>query len=211
MRQLRSAGVQRHRASMSISARPPMRHPTAAFAEALQRAGGSVGAARLPAARHRRLRPSHQPPAAAIPRSFLAGAGQCRGRARRPGPPLSVRREARRRVPAFDGRRARRAISTRSAAVPDRFQHPQRVGSESVLYRRPARRSGDAQKLQGQEGHRRRHGARTRRPLQRSERRHRLRTGAAGAGRGIDPAEPRAALDLATPSRWPGSLCSRWS
>ena len=166
-------------------------------------------AAVVPAARHRPDGAARQPPAAAIHRSFLAGARQCRGRLRRPGPPLPVRREARRQfLPSMAAVLAGQ-YAENARAVPDRFQHPHRGDPESLLCRRAARRRGDAAETEGQEGHHRRHRARTRRPLQRSERRHRVRAGAADAGRRIAAAEPRAAMDFRASSRWPGCACSR--
>ena len=94
-------------------------------------------------------------------------------------------------------------------AVPDRFQYPRasipRVSYVDVL------RGDDATlaKLQRQEGHHRRHRARTRRSLQRSERRGCFRARSADACRRIDPAEPRAAAGPRISSRWPGYASSR--
>ena len=127
----------------------------------------------------------------------MVGARQCRGRIRRPRPPLSVRREAGWQIRALDGHRPRRPIRRKAHTLSDRLQHPDGGHPQSVLCRRAQRRPGDPAKIARQEGHCRRHRARTRRPLQRPERRHPVRPRAADTGRGIAAAEPRAAMDLA--------------
>ena len=63
-------------------------------------------------------------------------------------------------------------------------------------YRRAARRCRDLGQAERQEDHRRCHRARTGRPVQRSKWQHRLRARPPGAGGGIDPPEPDAALDV---------------
>ncbi len=96
-------------------------------------------AAGLQAAR-RRWRHLFQPPAAAVPRPGLDLRRQRRDRARRSGAALQLRPEARRRVPALDGRRAGRALRRRQPVIPDRLQHPLRDDPEGLLHRRAARR-----------------------------------------------------------------------
>ena len=77
---------------------------------------------------------SLQPPAAAIPPSTPGRRRQRRDRSGRAGPPLPVRREARRRIPALDGRGAGRPLRRRQPLVPDRLQHPRRPPIPKVSY-----------------------------------------------------------------------------
>ena len=169
------------------------------FVEALQRAGGSVV---LPwfkqpgADAGNPARDPYQPPAEAVCRPVLGRRGECRGRARWSHSPLSLRREARRRVFAVDGGGAGGTTQQQGCALPDRFRHPRRLDSQGVLRRCAARQSGDACAPEGQEGRRRRDRARAWRSLQHSERRDRFRSDAAGAGGRVDPAAPHAALDV---------------
>ena len=134
--------------STSISARRRIRHP---IANSSRRCGARrLGdPAVVPAARRgsgQSGRAPYQSSAEAVRRSVLGGAGQHRDRARRPGAPLSVRRQARRRVSAVDGRDAGRAVHQQGRAVPDRFRHSRRLGAVGLLCRRVARRRGDPRK-----------------------------------------------------------------
>ena len=188
---------------MSISARRRMPTSDRLLCRSAAKRRRLGRAAVVPAARHRPCQPARQPAAAAIHRSFLAGARQRRSRLRRPGPPLPARREAGRAIHSLDGLRARRPIRRTRRAVPDRLQHPHRGDPESLLCRRAARRRGDAAETQGQEGDRRRHRARTRRPLQRAERRHPVRAGAADTGRRSRCYRTARCNGLRASSRWP--------
>ncbi len=163
------------------------------------RRGGLGDPAVVPAAWRRSgqsSRAPYQSSAETVRRSILGGAGQHRHRTRRSCAPLSLRRQARRRISAVDGRHAGRAVHQQRRALPDRLRHSRGLGAVGLLRRRAARRCGDPRKAQGQESHRRRHRARARRPLQRSERPNPVWPCAAGCRRRVDAAEPDPALDL---------------
>ena len=173
LRQLESAGAQRYRLrrrfqrAVGSRLRPGLRRG-AAKRRRIGRAAGVQAARRRTAnagsftstARCRSSRDARPGRRSSMSRS-----------SRRAGAPLSVRRKARRRIPAVDGRRAGRA-STTARQPPFLIDFSIRAGidPEGLLCRRAARRSGSARAAEGQEGHHRRHRARARRPLQRSQR-----------------------------------------
>ena len=113
-----------------------------------------------------------------------------------------------RKVPAVGRRAAGGQVREQGSAAPDRLQHSHRLVADGLLCRCAARRSRRAEPPQGQESHHRRDSDRARRPVQRAERPRHSGPAAADAGRGIDPAGPRAAHRLRRHQRSAGLASS---